>query len=180
MLTRLSSRGAIWILAVLSPAVQACYSYMPIDSQAPTLPSGRYVEMQITDRGRVGLGQRFGPGVRQINGTVVGQQDNELVLSVDRITNIDGEMGRWSGDTTRIERDFIGSMTERRISTSKTVLLAAAAGAAIYATAASGLLGGGKDPGDEPTGPINQSNRIPLRPHFSGDIQLRLWRIFVP
>lgn len=159
---------------------QACYSYMPIDSQASVPPSGRYVEMQITDRGRVGLGDRFGPGVRQINGTVVGQQDNKLVLSVDRITNIDGEMGRWSGDTTRIERDFIGSMTERRVSASRTALLAAAAGAAIYLTAASGLLGGGKDKNDEPTGPINQSNRIPVRPNFSGDLQLRLWRIILP
>jgi hypothetical protein len=166
--------------AILSLATQACYSYMPIDSQAPTLPSGRYVEMQITDRGRVGLGERFGSGVRQINGTVVGQQNNELVLSVDHITNIDGEIGRWSGDTTRIEREFIGSMTERRVSASKTALLVAAAGAAIYATAASGLLGGGGDKQDEPTGPINQSNRIPLRPHYSGDLQLRLWRIFVP
>lgn len=179
MLKRWSSRRAIWMSAILSLTVQACYSYMPIDSQAPA-PSGRYVEMQITDRGRVGLGDRFGPGVRQINGTVVGQQNNELVLSVDRITNIDGEMGRWSGDTTRIEREFIGSMTERRVSASRTALLVAAAGAAIYATAASGLLGGGKDQADEPTGPINQSNRIPLRPHYSGDIQVRLWRIFVP
>lgn len=180
MLTRCSNRFAIWMTVILSLAVQSCYSYVAIDSQAPTLPSGRYVEMQITDRGRVGLGERFGPGIRQINGTIVGQQNNELVLSVDRITNIDGEMGRWSGDTTRIERDFIGSMTERRMSASKTALLAATAGAAIYLTAASGLLGGGKDPGDEPAGPINQSNRIPLRPHYSGDLQLRLWRIFVP
>jgi len=165
--------------AILSLA-QACYSYVPIDSQAPVPPSGRYVEMQITDRGRVGLGDRFGAGVRQINGTVVGQQDNKLVLSVDRISNIDGEIGRWSGDTTRIERDFIGSMTERRVSASRTALLVIAAGAAVYATAASGLIGGGKDKEEEPTGPINQSNRIPVRPHFSGDIQLRLWRIFLP
>jgi hypothetical protein len=71
-------------------------------------------------------------------------------------------------------------MTERRVSASRTALLAAAAGAAVYLTAASGLLGGGKDKNEEPTGPINQSNRIPLRPHYSGDVQLRLWRIFVP
>jgi hypothetical protein len=180
MLTRFSSCGATWMLAVLSLASQACYSYVPIDSQALTPPSGRYVEMQITDRGRVGLGERFGPGVRQIDGTVVTQQANELVLSVDRITNIEGQMGRWSGDTTRIERDFIGSMTERKISASKTALLAATAGAAIYLTAASGLLGGGKDQSEPSTGPINQSNRIPLHPHHSGDIQLRLWRVFVP
>jgi len=59
-------------------------------------------------------------------------------------------------------------------------LLVIAAGAAVYVTAASGLIGGGKDKEEEPTGPINQSNRIPVRPHFSGDIQLRLWRIFLP
>ena len=179
MSTRSSRRGPIWMLAILSPAFQACYSYVRVDSQAPA-PSGQYVELQITDRGRVGLGERFGAGVRQISGTVVAQQANALMLSVDRISNIDGAMDRWSGDTTRIDRNFIGSMTERRLSPSRTALLAISAGAAIYVTMASGLLGSGRDRDEEPTGPINQSNRIPRRPQISRDFQLRLWRIFIP
>jgi hypothetical protein len=179
MSTRFSRRGPTWTLAILSLALQACYSYVPIDSQVPA-PLGRYVELQVTDRGRVGLGERFGAGVRQISGTVVAQQANALMLSVDRISNIDGAMDRWSGDTTQIDRSFIGSMIERRVSPSRTALLAISVGAVIYATAASGLLGGGKDRDEEPTGPINQSNRIPRHSQFSRDFQLRLWRIFIP
>jgi len=179
MSTRLQVRKAIWMLALSSPAFQACYSYARVDSQAPA-PSGRYVELQITDRGRVGLGERFGEGVRRISGTVLAQQANNIMLSVDRISNIDGALDRWAGDTTQIDRDFIGSMTERRFSASRTALLAVSAGAAIYVTMASGLLGSGRDRDEEPTGPINQSNRIPRRPQISGQFQIRLSRIFIP
>jgi hypothetical protein len=178
MSTRRYGRQAIWMVATLS-LLQACYSYARVDSPAAT-PSGRYVELQITDRGRVGLGERFGEGVRQISGTVVAQQANNLMLSVDRINNIDGAMDRWAGDTTQIDRDFIGSMTERRFSASRTALLVISAGGAIYVTMATGLLGSGRDRAEEPTGPINQSNRIPRRPQISRGFQLRLWRIFVP
>ena len=180
MAHRILRRSAIRVLAIVTPALQACYTYVPVNSQAAAPASGHYVELEITDRGRVGLGERFGAGVRQISGTLVTQQGGDLVLSVDRISNIDGAMDRWSGDTTRIDRDFVGRMTERRVSAGRTALLAVAAAAAIYATASSGLLGGGKDSNDEPTGPINQSNRVPTRPHFSRDLQFRLWRISVP
>lgn len=179
MSTRFSRRGAIWVLAILSPALQACYSYVRIDSQAPA-PLGRYVELQVTDRGRVGLGERFGEGIREISGTVVAQQANDLMLSVDRISNIDGALDRWSGDTTRIDRTFIGSMIERRVSPSRTALLVISVGAAIYVTTASGLLGSGRDRDDEASGPVNQSNRIPRHLQFSRGFQLRLWRIFLP
>ena len=85
-----------------------------------------------------------------------------------------------SGDTTQIDRDYVATMAERRVSPGRTALLALAVGAAVYAAASSGLLGGGKDNSDEPTGPINQNNRGLPRPHFSRDLQLRLWRIVVP
>jgi hypothetical protein len=179
MSTRFSRWGTISLSAILSLALQACYSYARIDSQAPA-PLGRYVALEVTDRGRVGLGDRFGEGVREISGTVVAQRGDDLTLSVDRISNIDGAMDRWAGDTTRIDRNFIGSMVERRVSPSRTALLAVSVGAVVYATAASGLLGGGKDRDEEPTGPINQSNRIPRRAQFSRGVQLRLWRIFIP
>jgi hypothetical protein len=174
------SNRILTMLAAIVPALQACYAYVPVSSQEAAPATGRYVELQITDRGRVGLGPRFGAGVRQMSGTLVTQQGSDLVLSVDRISNIDGEIAQWSGDTARIDRDFVATMSERRVSAGRTALLALAVGAAVYATASSGLLGGGKDKDEEPTGPINQSNRVPPRPHFSRDLQLRLWRIVVP
>jgi hypothetical protein len=179
MSMRFPRGGAIGVLAMLSPVLHACYTYARIDPQTPA-PSGRYVELQITDVGRVGLGERFGAGLREISGTVVAQQSNDLTLSVDRISNIDGAMDRWSGDTTRIDRSFIGSMTERRVSASRTALLAISVAAAAYLVTTSGVLGSTREKDEEPTGPINQSNRIPRRPHLSRDFQLRLWRILIP
>jgi hypothetical protein len=175
--------GLLAVIVLIVPALQACYSYVPVASPETAPSTGRYVELQITDRGRVGLGPRFGAGVRQISGTFVTQQGTDLVLSVDRVSNIEGGMNRWSGDTTRIDRDFVATMTERRVSAGRTALLLLAAGAVVYATTSSGLLGGGKDKDDDPAGPINQTSRVPRRPHFSRDlqlVQLRLWRIVVP
>jgi hypothetical protein len=164
-------------LAVL-PVVQACYSYAPLDSQSAT-PVGHYVALQITDRGRVGLDERLGNGVRQITGTVVTRQGNDLVVSVDRISNIDGDVDRWSGDTTRISRDFVGSMSERRISAAKTALLVGGVAVAIAVMAGSSLLGGSSEK-EPPETPPNLSNRIPNKAQFSHDFQVRLWRILVP
>ena len=69
----------------------ACYSYAPVDSQSPA-PAGQYVALRISDRGRVGLNDRFGEGVREITGRVVLQDANDLMLSVDHVTNVDGEV----------------------------------------------------------------------------------------
>jgi hypothetical protein len=65
------------------------------------------VELQVSDRGRVGLGDRFGPGVQLITGRLVSEQGNDLVVSVTSVKNIDGETTQWSRDTTRVDKSFI-------------------------------------------------------------------------
>src|SRR5689334_9876890 len=97
------SMRIIALLAALVPVLPACYTYVPVAGPEAAPQAGRYVALQITDRGRVGLGPRFGSGVRQISGTVVTQQGGDLVLSVDQVSNIDGELNRWSGDTAKID-----------------------------------------------------------------------------
>jgi hypothetical protein len=145
------------------PAFQGCYEYVPIATASP--PIGQLVELQVTDRGRVGLGDRLGPGVQSITGRLVAEQTNDLVIAVSSIKNIDGETTRWSGDTTRVDRGFIATVKGRQLSTSKTVLIALAGGAAVYLMVSSKLLGAfsdSKDDGD--TGPPAQSTRVPVIP----------------
>jgi len=156
-----------------------CYSYAPVDSQSPAPPGG-YVALNITDRGRVGLNERFGEGVRQISGRVVSLNANDLVLSVDQVRNLEGETTRWSGEETRVSREYVGFITERRFSAARTSLVAAGIGAAIYAMAVNGLIGGGQDVqnNDDPNAG-KASNRAPLRPRLSHDIRVPLWRIWV-
>ena len=153
-----------WLaLAAFIPVFEGCYEYAPIATASS--PVGQLVELQVTDRGRVGLGDRFGPGVQLIMGRLVSEQTNDLVIAVSSIKNIDGETTRWSNDTTRVSRDFIATVKGRQLSTSKTVLIALAGGAAVYLMVSSKLLGAfsdAKDDGD--TGPPSQSTRIPVIP----------------
>jgi len=167
------------VVLVAALLVSGCYSYAPIDSQAPA-PTGRYVALRITDRGRVGLNERFGEGVRDISGRVLQQDGNDLVLSVDQVRNLEGETTRWAGEETRVNRDYVGFITERRFSAAKTSLIAAAAGAAIYVMAANGLIGGGQDVqnNDDPNAG-KASSRMPLRPRLSHDIRVPLWRTWI-
>jgi hypothetical protein len=159
---RRTRHNVLWALAALLPALQACYEYAPIATS--TLPVGQQVELQITDRGRVGLGDRFGPGVQQIFGRVVSEQGNDVVISVKSVTNISGESTQWSGDTTRVDRSFVATIRGRQVSTTRTVLLAVGATAAVVILASTKLLGAFSDTKDEPAGPPSQSTRIPVVP----------------
>jgi hypothetical protein len=154
---------AFFALAAVIPLFQGCYEYVPIATATP--PVGQLVELQVSDRGRVGLGERFGPGVQYIMGRLVSEQGNDLVVSVGSIKNIDGETHLWSGDTTRVNKDFIATVKGRQISTTRTALMALAGGAAVYLMISTKLLGAfsGSDD-EEPTGPPIQSTRIPVVP----------------
>lgn len=178
MRSRLSQLRYIVCIVVLPLLAAACYSYAPVDSQAPT-PAGQYVALRITDRGRVGLNERFGEGIREITGRVVQQDGSDLVMSVDHVSNVEGETTRWAGDTTRISRDYVGFITQRRFSAARSSVLAAGAAVAIYAMAANGVIGGGhdKDAPDDPGGKL--TSRIPVRHGLSHDIRVPLWRIWV-
>jgi hypothetical protein len=147
--------------AVLLPALQACYGYVPIVTQNP--PTGQLVELQITDQGRVGLSDRFGPGLDVIAGRIESQQANDLVIDVFRVTHITGESTQWSGESVRVDRGFVGLVKTRKISALRTTAIAVAAGTVLALTAGRALTGGGKDPKDPPD-PIEQptSTRIPI------------------
>lgn len=143
----------------------ACYSYVPVD--APNAPAGQIVELKISDPGRVSLAPRFGPGLDRVAGRLVAQHDTNFTVSVLSVTTIDGEQTRWSGEEVLLSRDFIRSASSRRLSPTKTALMAGAAAAVLYFTAIRPLTGGGKDPRDPPDpieGPI--SSRTPAGPRL--------------
>jgi hypothetical protein len=149
--------GAIVSLIV----AQGCYEYVPIES--PSAPVGNFVELKISDPGRVGLAPRFGAGLDLVEGQLVAERDSEMTLKVLSVTNLDGEHMRWSGETVSLSRGFVRSVKSKRLSPLRTAALAAAGGAVLYALAARGLIGGGKDPPDTPD-PANPplSRRIPI------------------
>lgn len=140
--------------------VQGCFEYVPIENQSA--PVGKLVELKISDPGRVGLAPRFGAGLDLVEGQLVSERDNDMTLKVVSVTNLDGEHMRWSGETVSLDRGFIRSVKSRRLSPVRTAVVAVAGGAVLYALAARGLVGGGKDPPDTPAPNPPLSNRIPV------------------
>jgi len=155
-----SHRRIVWMIAVLAGA-QGCYEYVPVESSTGTV--GRLVELKITDPGRVGLEPRFGPGLDRVEGRLVAQRDNDLTVNVLSVTNLDGENTRWSGESVHLDQSFVRTVKSRRLSPTRTAIVATAAAAVLYFTAGRALTGGGKDPPD-PDGPANPplSRRIPV------------------
>jgi hypothetical protein len=99
----------------------ACYEYRPLETAGPVV--GEPVALQITDRGRVQLSDRFGPGLAEVRGRLVSNSDNQYVLNVDRVWEINGASTAWSGEETRLDQSFVGMVKGRKLSTTRTVIL---------------------------------------------------------
>jgi hypothetical protein len=158
--------GALVSVAAVLPALQACYTYAPLATPAPA-PGETYV-FDVSDRGRVDLAERFGTGLKEIEGRLAGVESAQYLINVFRVSHIDGQTAQWSGETSRINRDNIGTVRGRKLSRGRTAFAIAGGTVAIAAILAStGLLGnwtGDSDnPGDDEP-PI--SIRIPIFPLF--------------
>jgi len=142
-----------------------CYRYVPVETTVP--PVGQVIAFQISDRGRVDLADRFGPGVARIEGRVVGAEGEQYVISVSRVAQIDGESALWSGETIRLDRGLVGRLERRELSKTKTWLMAAGVTTTVVALIASASLTGlfgGDEPGDPPRDPPDTRNGRPIRP----------------
>jgi hypothetical protein len=148
-------RGCLRRIALVCvPTLASCYTYVPITPDA-TPASGEPVALAITDAGRVGLGERFGPGVMRVEGRLTTSPAQEYALYVHRVAFYGAPASRWSGELVRIDRGFVGSVMQRRLSRGRTGLavgvVALALGALIVGTDLVGFFdasGGGTPPPD--------------------------------
>jgi hypothetical protein len=151
-----SHRIGIIVGALLA---SACYDYVPVETAPP--PGGR-VAIEISDRGRVALTDRFGPGLVEIEGMLVASEGNDYVLNVARVAQIGGASTAWSGEETRVSRDFVGTVRERQLSKWRTGLLAAGIIGGVAALASRGLNGSLSESSQQSTPPTPISIRIPI------------------
>lgn len=154
-------------LGVLGLTVLAgCYRRVPV-AETSTPPVGETLSFVISDRGRVGLGERMGPGVARIDGRLVETEGQQYVVSVFRVADITGQTSTWSGETIRLDRDFVDRMQGRQLDKRRTWFLAAGVTAAVvYFIASRGLSGlfqGEDDPGDDPDPPDSKRARPAFR-----------------
>lgn len=142
--------------AVLLGAVQllsACYQYVPVRTE-PTV--GSQVGFDINDEGRVGLRDQLGPGVARVEGRLTGVEGDVMVVQVSSVTQIRGRPMPADSVSVRVNRGYVESIDERRLSRPRTYIILGV-GAAIVA-AFLGSNGFGKGPSSEPPGepPVNQ------------------------
>lgn len=139
-------------MVLLIPHLTGCFHYVPVGSSA--VPSGTEVMVGVTDRGRVELTPVVGHGVRNIGGPLLESTDSSLVLSVTSVQYIDTrDLAAWPGERMELRREFVTDVRERRISRSRTGILAALIAAGIVAASLIAIWGFGDDPGDNRPNP---------------------------
>lgn len=144
--------------------LQGCYSYAPLETGVP--PVGETVELEIGDRGRVELNERLGRGVATIEGRLTSVTEEQYVLNVAAVSFLTGERSRWSGESMRLNRDYVDQAALRRLSKRRSWLTASlvAVGVGVF-IASRGLIvdffGGSDDPRTEPP-PTSVRPRLPV------------------
>ncbi|NJD11958.1 MAG: hypothetical protein FIB01_16450 [Gemmatimonadetes bacterium] len=144
-------------MLLLIPQLTGCYQYVPVVDPQP--PVGARVTASLTDRGRMDLADQIGPGVHRLNGTVASSTDSALVRSLRTIEYIDVPVPvNWNGGQLSVSRGLLNDLRERRLSKSRSWLMAGVAVLAVagMSTVALTGFGGGSDSGHSGGGDTHQ------------------------
>jgi hypothetical protein len=138
--------------ALLLPTLTGCYSYRPLWSGEPA--PGSVITFGLTDRGRVALSDRLGPGARNVTGLLTSATDSAYVVSVRTVTYIEGDrVAKWNGEPVDISKHDISGVAERQLSKSRSWLAAGIVAGALALGTAIVIKGtAGPDPSTKPVG----------------------------
>ena len=137
------------LLVMCALATSGCYTYVPVETADP--PVGQTLLFHVTDRGRVGL-ESFGSGLVRVEGRLTSVSTTEYVMDVLRVTQLDGARSTWSGESVRVDKEFVGQVQRRQLSRTRTLALAGGITAGLVMLVASKSLIGAfsGDPDEEP------------------------------
>lgn len=147
-------RAGLLLLLGLQPTLAACYTAVPVGE---TTAPGSQLQLDLTDRGRVALGDTIGPSAMRIDGVLQSRSESSYVLRVSSVQYLNGQANQWSGEPLTVPVDLVGRARERRFSRTRTYGLAAGILASIVAIAVSTDLLGSNGIGrtsEPPPGPI--------------------------
>jgi hypothetical protein len=137
--------------ALLLPSATGCYVSRPIWNGQPV--PGTEISLGLTDRGRVALSDRLGPGALTVSGRLASATDSLYVVDVTRVAYIDGgRVAKWNGESVNIAKNDVSGIAERRLSKSRS-WVAAGIAAGLLALATGIVINGtaGPDPQTKPT-----------------------------
>ena len=138
--------AACWCLL----AAGACYTYAPLEMVHPG--AADEISLALSDQGRAQAASRLGPAIGRLEGKMVQVNDTAYVVRVSRVQDIRGAVSPWSGETVTVPRAWVGNVTERHLSRSRTYLIAGAVAAALTAFIATRTLAGSGGPASENPG----------------------------
>lgn len=110
-------------VAGLLVGAMGCYTLQPVANQP--LPLGSYLSIGINDAGRVALGGSMGPEIASLEGRLVRKDSTEYVLAVSQINLMRGGQQVWAGEHARVRTDYVTSVSERKLSRSRTAVVSA-------------------------------------------------------
>lgn len=133
---------------MLSVVLAGCYTLQPVGTAAAPVP-GTEVAFEVTDAGRVALGQLVGPEILQLQGRLVSAENGDYVLAVNTVRFVRGGEHVWNGEHVRVGSAHISRTYERRFSKGRTATVAAVTvgGIAAFFLTRS-LIAAGSEPGD--------------------------------
>lgn len=143
----------IFLLGVSS----GCYAYVPtVSSPAP----GTELRLELNDRGRVGMAESVGASAENVETILTADQDSAYAVRVVSVSYRNGQFNKWNNEPLVISKQFVGSIAERKFSSSRTfVAVAAVAAGVVLILAGKGLVGRGTPDHDTKDGGGNTSFR---------------------
>src|SRR5262245_50277680 len=107
----------------LSLAESACYEYSQIPSENIQVVPGASFSFSLNDQGRAALSDQLGPAVGRVEGRYTGMAGDAYAVDVFAVETLGAGRSHWVGERVQIPRQFVTGISERRLSTSKTVLV---------------------------------------------------------
>jgi hypothetical protein len=137
-----------FLLAFLSGVASGCYVNTPV--VAAPVPGDR-LDLELNDRGRVGLGENIGPAATSVEGMLQSQTDSAYNIRVASVVYVNGQSNKWNGEPLTVQKDFVKDVSERKFSRSRSILAAGILTATVLTFALTrNILGAGntdRDPG---------------------------------
>jgi len=107
----------VWLLA-------GCYSYVPVQPGTPG--PGSFVRVEVNDQGASKLTSVLGPGVLQLNGLVLAQEDQTISMLVNTYQTTRNAELTGINDPVRLSIEQIRHVEQKQMSRARSLLLGAA------------------------------------------------------